>query len=276
MPAGSARLEVWGDPIINSASPQLHAAAYAQLGLPWQFARRQVTVANFDVELIDARDQLLGIAVTMPLKGKAFDAVDFRDRFAELTGAVNTIVMGEQLHGYNTDVLGFIDVFRAHSIEHLAGTARILGAGATAASALVALVFLGVEQLDIRARSTGRASGLLRLARDLGVEASVRSFDEDLEPVSVTISTLPGDAVLAPITAGGLAASGGMLIDVGYHPWPTQLASVWQPSLVISGHELLLRQAVRQLRIFVSGDPELELTDEPLVIGRMREALVGD
>jgi shikimate dehydrogenase len=36
---------------------------------------------------------------------------------------------------------------------------------------------------------------------------------------------------------------------------------------------MLLHQAVIQVRIFVSGDPHLELPDEPQVIAAMRAAL---
>ena len=31
------RLEVWGDPISHSRSPELHAAAYRVLGLDWSY-----------------------------------------------------------------------------------------------------------------------------------------------------------------------------------------------------------------------------------------------
>ena len=47
--ARATRLEVWGDPIAHSRSPQLHAAAYAVLGLPWSYGRRRVDEASFAV-----------------------------------------------------------------------------------------------------------------------------------------------------------------------------------------------------------------------------------
>ena len=42
-----SRLEVWGDPIAHSRSPQLHAAAYAVLGLDWTYGRRRVAATNW-------------------------------------------------------------------------------------------------------------------------------------------------------------------------------------------------------------------------------------
>jgi shikimate dehydrogenase len=42
---------------------------------------------------------------------------------------------------------------------------------------------------------------------------------------------------------------------------------------VISGLELLLNQAVGQVRIFLHGDPDIPLPDEPAVVAAMRAAL---
>ena len=49
--ADATRLEVWGDPIAHSRSPQLHAAAYAVLGLEWSYGRRRVDEVSFVGEL---------------------------------------------------------------------------------------------------------------------------------------------------------------------------------------------------------------------------------
>ena len=45
------RLEVWGDSVAHSLSPQLHTAAYRVLGLDWSYERRQVSKSAFDAEL---------------------------------------------------------------------------------------------------------------------------------------------------------------------------------------------------------------------------------
>ena len=62
------RLAVWGDPIGHSRSPELHAAAYAVLGLDWEYGRRQVGAEGFNdaVEALD--DTWRGLSLTMPLK----------------------------------------------------------------------------------------------------------------------------------------------------------------------------------------------------------------
>ncbi|UJP10996.1 hypothetical protein L2X99_05210 [Microbacterium sp. KUDC0406] len=171
------RLAVWGDPIAHSRSPQLHGAAYRSLGLDWTYDRRQVDVAGFAGALAGLDDTWRGLSLTMPLKERAFRAADVRDRHAELTGAVNTLLLGDALHGFNTDVGGIVDAVTAAGVTAI-GSARILGAGATAASALIAVADLGAERVEIRARRPEAAVHLVALGNSIGVQTSVSAFAE--------------------------------------------------------------------------------------------------
>ena len=150
------RLAVWGDPIAHSKSPQLHAAAYAVLGLEWEYTRQQVDEAAFADALAALDGSWVGLSLTMPLKEQAHRVADIRDRYADLTGAANTLLLSDRIHGFNTDVGGIVDALDEHGIRALE-TVRILGAGATAASALVACAELGARSIDVRARRPERA-----------------------------------------------------------------------------------------------------------------------
>jgi shikimate dehydrogenase len=48
------------------------------------------------------------------------------------------------------------------------------------------------------------------------------------------------------------ATTTGVLLDVAYDPWPSRIASVWQEGggAVVPGLEMLLYQAVEQVRLF--------------------------
>jgi shikimate dehydrogenase len=67
---------------------------------------------------------------------------------------------------------------------------------------------------------------------------------------------------------------GGALMDVAYNPWPSKLAQTWQKheQIVISGLEMLIWQAVAQIRLFYAADMAVELPNEVAVIEAMREA----
>lgn len=264
------RLAVWGDPIAHSKSPLLHSAAYRVLGLDWDYGRRQVDAEGFTGAINGLDESWRGLSLTMPLKEVAFRAAVTRDRHAELTGAVNTLLLGASPAGFNTDVGGIIDAFAENGVTG-AARARILGAGATAASALVAVAEMGAQSIDIRARRPERAQTLRALGVRLGVEVAVNGFADEVAPADVTVATLPGGAVLEH--SGAFAAAGGTLLDVAYAPWPSTLAEAWTGEHVISGVAMLLHQAVRQVRVFVHGNPVHELDDEAAVLTAMRAAL---
>ncbi|MBT2473559.1 shikimate dehydrogenase [Microbacterium sp. ISL-103] len=266
------RLAVWGDPIAHSKSPQLHAAAYAVLGLDWEYTRRQVAEGAFGAALGGLDGSWRGLSLTMPLKEQAHRAATALDRHADLTGAVNTLLLSEGRRGFNTDVGGIIDALAEHGIRDVARV-RILGAGATAASALVASVEIGAAAIDVRARRPERAAGLVALGERLGSAVSAASFDEPIAPVDLTIATLPGGTELEEATVARLSASGGALFDVAYAPWPSSLAAGWSGGAALSGEGMLLRQAVRQIRIFHHGEQDTPLPSEPAVIAAMRAVL---
>lgn len=269
------RLAVWGDPIGHSRSPALHAAAYSRLDLAWEYGRRQVDAAAFPAALASLDDTWRGLSLTMPLKEVAHDAADELDGHARLTGAVNTLLLGERLRGFNTDVGGIVDAFR-HAAAPSIRTVRILGAGATAASALVAACDLGAAQVEVRARRPSAAGAMGRIAAASGTTIAVVPFDAPVAEVDATIATLPSGTVLDAAIAKPLAASGGVLFEAAYAPWPSALAAGWAAAPVISGFEMLLHQAVRQIRIFLHGSQDTPLPDEDVIVALMRAATMED
>lgn len=270
----ASRLAVWGDPIAHSKSPALHAAAYEVLGVEWRYDRRRVTESEFGSAVSALDDDWRGLSLTMPLKEQAFRRADRRDPHAQATGAVNTLLLGSEIHGFNTDVGGIIDALAEHGMTQ-APSVRILGAGATAASALVAAGEMGATYADVRARRPEQAQALVELGAALGVTVTRDSLDAPSGAVDLTIATLPSGTVLDQGVADDLASAGGVLFDAAYAPWPSALATTWGTRPIVSGLGMLLHQAVRQIRIFVHGDPMTRLEDEDRMIAAMRAALAG-
>lgn len=266
------RLAVWGDPIAHSKSPQLHAAAYGVLGLDWSYDRRRVTEGEFAGAVRSLDDSWRGLSLTMPLKDEAYRIADVRDAHAELTGVANTLTLGATVHAFNTDVGGIIDALGESGITTVERV-RLLGAGATAASALVAVADMGARSADVRARRPESASSLRELGARLGVEVTVLPFTETADAVELTVSSLPGGTALPEDVVAPLAVAGGALFDVAYAPWPSALATNWGDAAAIPGLGMLLHQAVRQIRVFVHGDPGVPLPDEQDVVAAMRTAL---
>ena len=275
-----ASLAVWGSPVAHSRSPDLHAAAYAVLGLPWSYTRREVDAEGFDSALGGLGPEWRGLSLTMPLKERAFAAASRRDRRAELTGAVNTLRLSPDAapHGINTDVGGLVGALRELGVGS-PDVARLIGAGATASSAIVALGELGTRRVDVCARRLVSIAPLVDLGDRIGVDVHPYPLGTTPQAVAdVTVSTLPGGTVLDADIVASVAAGGGALLDVAYSPWPSALAERWsaRDARVMSGLSMLLHQALLQVRFFVSGDVEAPLPDEAAVFAAMRSALMGD
>ena len=270
---------MWGDPIRHSRSPALHTAAYAVLDVPWSYGRREVSADTFDRELARLDATFRGLSLTYPLKACGFAASGTRDRRAELTGAVNTLLLeSEGFRGFNTDIGGIVRALSEAGIASV-DRVRVVGAGATASSAIVAVAELGAHHVEVVARRPAAVAPLQALGDALGVVVLPVPFTAPGHaPVPLTISTLPGDAEISDASAAALAESGGMLMDVVYGHWPTVLAEAWQRAggTAHSGLAMLLHQALLQVRIFVSGDVDVPVDDESAVLAAMRQAVVGD
>lgn len=272
-------LEVWGDPIDHSLSPALHAAAYRELGWAWSYGRRRVGESDFAHQLRSLGPEFRGLSLTMPLKRVAHEAAAARDDRADLTSAANTLVRTDDgWRGFNTDVGGIVAALGEQGVTALA-RARIVGAGATAASALVALGELGAVAVEVVARRAAAVEPLARLGERLGIVVTSAPFDASARAAAeATIATLPGGTPIADPVADALADAGGPLMDVVYGHWPTDLSRAWDRAgaPAQNGAAMLLHQAVLQIRAFATGDVVDPLPGEDAVVAVMRRVLVGD
>ena len=277
----TTQLAVLGSPIAHSQSPALHAAAYGVLGLDWQYSAIEVTESALRGFIAGLGSGWRGLSLTMPLKREVLGLLDEVDPVARLTGGANTVLVDRgRLRGFNTDVYGITRAFQDAGVESLRAV-RILGGGATAASALVAVHELGATQVKLSVRTPAKAAPLLDLAGALGVALVVTTLDTPHETSApgeaapdAVVSTLPGHADVRPRFTAAVRGSA-VLFDVAYSPWPSSLASEWFDAggSVISGIEMLIDQALAQVRIFVNGDPDAALDDEVAVLAAMRAAV---
>lgn len=254
------RAAVLGSPISHSLSPALHLAAYRALGLHgWSYTAIEMTAAAFPEFVVGLDESWCGLSLTMPLKEVALARADDVTDLARTARSVNTFVRradGSWL-GDNTDIAGIVSALEG--IDH-GGRARVLGAGATARSALLALRSLRVTGVDVAARRPEAATDLVELAESLGLHARAVPLSEwwsDAPPLIV--STLPGSA--GPALARAASPMDGVtLFDVVYVPWPSPLAAGVEAAggRTVSGLEMLIHQAARQVELFTGRRADVE------------------
>jgi shikimate dehydrogenase len=276
--ATARNLAVLGSPIAHSQSPRLHAAAYRVLGLPWSYSAVEVIEGSLGAFINTCDSSWRGLSLTMPLKREVLPMLATRFALVDRVGAANTVLFDDDgaLHGFNTDVAGIVGAFADHGVTGLE-SAHILGGGATAASVLAALAQLGATRALVSVRDPERARGLEPLAMHLGIGLTIRRLgiaDRSLIVPSAVISTLPGGADHGMPFPEAVREQA-VLLDVAYEPWPSALATAWSEAggAVVSGLEMLLHQAIGQVRIFVTGEEDGALPDEDRVIAAMRASV---
>jgi shikimate dehydrogenase len=271
---GRTRLAVLGSPIAHSKSPAIQRAAYGVLGLDWEYGMADVTGAALPDYLGGLDERWRGLSLTMPLKRDVLPLLDRREPLVDVVGGANTVRLTEQgVLGANTDVHGVEQALRDAAVTGL-DLVHILGAGATAAAVIAGVARLGARRVLVRARTPANAEPLIAVGERVGVEVVVRPIaleDRSLVVPDAVVSTLPGHAEHGLVFPEAVRA-GSVLFDVAYDPWPSALAQAWTAP-VVSGLDMLIHQAVGQLRFWLHGDSEHVIDREPAVVAAMRAAV---
>jgi shikimate dehydrogenase len=262
---------VIGSPIQHSKSPAIHRAAHKVLELDWAYEKLEVKETELETFL--SRTALDGLSVTMPLKERAFAIANVKDQAAIQSGSVNTLVRTPiGWAGHNTDVFGLIQALRDVTFSKV----LVLGSGATARNAVLAVSSRSSAiSIALKARSEAKAEQLASWAQGHQIEVRVLSKPADLEEFDLVIATLPPKSD----TIGWFTGSpSGALLDVAYAPWPSELAKKWMASggNVISGLEMLIWQAIGQLRIFTNGNVAESFKNEEELADAMRTAALSE
>jgi shikimate dehydrogenase len=217
---------VFGQPVRHSASPAMHNAALAALGLDWRYLAFEVPPAQLREAIEGCRAmRFLGVNLTVPHKLLALDLMDELDFTAREWGAVNTVrfeaqnesgewlplgrfgaVIPDRIRtvGFNTDADAIL-----RSLEDDLGLRAsglrvvILGAGGAGRVAALRLASAGAAELHLVNRTESKL-GPLR-------EEIARRF-----PATQVYLGYPSGKVdlVLNATSLGLKASDGLPVDL--------------------------------------------------------------
>ena len=246
-----------GQPVMHSASPAVHNAAFEEMGLDYVYLPFEVSdAAEFLRQFINPVSRMMdwnvrGLSVTIPHKTAVMPLLDEIDPVASTIGAVNTVVVEDgRLRGYNTDAQGFIAPLL--QATQLAGKrCAVLGAGGAARAVLCALKREGAL-VTLFARDAGKGS-------KLGGE-----FDTPYEPLEkfgasdaeIVVNATPigmhghseGVSPVPPISLRGRLIA----YDLVYNPLATRFLADAASSgcRTITGLEMLVSQAAAQFEMW--------------------------
>ena len=277
---------VIGSTIEHSLSPVIHRAAWAQLGIDgWEYHRLEQDTDSLPGFIAGLGADCAGLSVTMPCKQAVMPLLDVIDPLASAVGAVNTVVPSSGvLAGFNTDVTGIASaVRRACSMAGCSApsSALVLGARATASSALAALGELGITSSTVAARRFGGPGSVVAAASRLGVTieqvlwSDAEAVDRAASSADLIISTLPASAA-DPLAERLRVREGQILLDVVYSPRDTALRRAFESAggVVAEGTDMLVFQAGAQVQLMTGRSPDTCVMREALeeeLEGRSRE-----
>jgi shikimate dehydrogenase len=205
----------------RSESPAIYSEILRRSGIqgayvPFKVSPDQLGQAIQGIRVLN----IAGANVTVPYKEAVMPYLDSFSEGANMIGAINTIVRhGDELKGYNTNAIGFMDALRDINFDVAGKTALVVGNGGMAKAIVFILNWLLADTIYIAARNQEKTG---RIVNKIGG----RSMPLELlthEPVAADIvinATSVSDPEESPEMAAlvqGLQVPGcGLLVDLNY------------------------------------------------------------
>ncbi len=248
---------ILGRPVAHSLSPEMHNAAFRELGLNAVYVAFAVTDLARALAGLRGLD-IQGVSVTIPFKEEIIPLIDELDPQAARIGAVNTIVNRDGLlTGYNTDWLGALRALQARTSligEHV----LILGAGGAARAIAFGIIGEG-GRVSLSDLDAPRAAAL---ARDLPAEAIPLSRLDQC-PAAILVNATPvglepqvEEIPIPPEHLGRFR----LVMDAVYRPLETRLLKEARArgAATIDGLQMLIHQATAQFELWTGRPAPLE------------------
>jgi shikimate dehydrogenase len=267
----------FADPIEDNPTVVMMEAAFRHHDLDWRYINCRVRKGDLASAVAGSIAMGWdGFNCSIPHKVAMVSLLDGISDAAKAIGAVNCITIQDgALRGDNTDGAGFVQSLRQHS-DIRGSHMLILGAGGAARAIIVECARAGLRRLTICARSLDRAQEVLELARKAGIErVSPLPWGLRIQPpantdiiVNATPVGLYPDVIDQPPLDLGSLGPDTVIADVIANPPVTALlrSASDQGLEVISGREMLVNQAARNITIWTAIDADTQV---------MRHALDG-
>lgn len=280
-------LGVITDPHKESTSPVFQQAAIDALNLGIKYERWPTPPDGLATRVTGLRaPSVLGANVTIPHKEAAMAMLDELDPLVKRVGAVNTIVNREgKLHGYNTDVEGFLRALKDDaSFDPRGRDAVIAGAGGSARAVTIALIEAGAASVAVLNRTRRRAE---RLVADLGSPTGKTRLDACDASAESWAKMAPRAQLLVNCTSVGMAGAAEeetpvpaglirpemLVFDLIYRPLETRLLheAAGRGARVLGGLPMLVYQGAASFKIWTEQDAPVDI-----MFDAARKTLVED
>lgn len=269
------KLGLIGYHLSHSISPVIHQAGLESLGIEATYEILETSPEDLisRIKFLKSNDYD-GFNVTIPLKVPMALFLDHIDKSADISGCVNTIkIMPDKtFYGYNTDIYGFQKAMPVNIQQSLKGAnVSILGTGGASRAAAVALVELGVKQINFYSRNIINASNMVNYLRGAfsnidfklyQMQSSNALFESAMIVNTTPIGMKGNSADKMPISYEILAKlpTNTVIYDVIYNPAKTLLTKRANDLGIetINGLDMLIHQAAKAQEIWTGKLPNID------------------
>lgn len=282
----SYKLGLIGCPLGHSLSPVLYRAAFEDLGLvgTYELLETQSEDLINQIKYLK-KNSYDGFNVTIPHKVPMILFLNKYDEFVDLTGAVNTIKIEEDLSlsGYNTDVAGFMAAI-PENVNLKGKHAAVIGTGGASRAVVAGLFKLGVTKIDMYTRNIVDSKETLDILRNrferVEFKAIQNSMMEDLSDIDILVNTTPlgmknFEENLSPVEDRCIEtlSDDAIIYDIVYNPLKTALISkaIHYNKKYITGLDMLIHQAIKATEIYTGLKPDFKT----MKIAALEEFVMG-
>jgi shikimate dehydrogenase len=263
---------VLGSPIRHSASPAMHNAAYAALGLNWRYVAFEVNPLNLRAAIEGARAMhFAGLNLTVPHKLLAVNLVDELDASAKTWGAVNTIKFERgpdgsvRAVGFNTDADGLTLSLREDLGIELRGKKVLqLGIGGAGRTAALKLASERVAELYLVNRTASKAEEVAQEIQkqfpSVKVSVGYPQAKVDLLLNATSLGLKPEDAL--PLAENQFSLQSAVAVyDMIYQPAETKLLAMARAAgcKTANGIGMLVGQGAKAFEIWTGQSAPLNV-----------------
>jgi len=194
--------------VYRSKSPEIFSSVMKRTGIKGAYVPFMVSPGELGEAVRSIRVlNMAGANITAPFKEVVIPYLDVLSEGAKIIGAVNTIVrVGDQLKGYNTNAIGFMDALEEIGFSVAGKSAVIFGTGGMAKAVAFILSWLRADSILIAGRNETKAMQVVHrtggntisidalkgrsVSTDILINAtSVSSYDES-EGLAALVNTI--------------------------------------------------------------------------------------
>lgn len=256
-----------GSPISHSFSPIMHNDSLEKCNINAKYLAFDVDNSNLENAINGLKAfNFIGANVTIPNKIEVMKHLDAIDEKAMKIGAVNTIVnVNNKLIGYNTDIDGFINSFKARNIELLNKSVAIFGAGGAAKGVVVGLLSEKVSNIDVFSRNLDKVKTFVDGFNDIKVFAGTYDKFDEKTSYDIIVNTTPigthpniDDSIMDTSNIGGANT---IFYDLIYNPTETKFLRDARLSgrRTINGVDMLILQGIKSFQHWF---PNVDIEDK--------------